>query len=81
MSSQTAIVAYLDAGSGSVILQALLGGAAAAAVVARLWWDRILRLLRIRKPLPDDQPPAGPAPAPPPAGEGERERDTAQAGR
>jgi hypothetical protein len=42
--------AYLDAGSGSLILQVLAGGAAAAAVSAKLFWKRILVFLRIRKP-------------------------------
>ena len=52
-------LAYLDAGSGSMILQVLAGGAAALAVSAKLWWGRLLRLLRIRK---DDEQQA-PAPA------------------
>ena len=42
--------AYLDAGSGSLILQVLAGGFAAAAVSAKLFWRRILVMLRIRKP-------------------------------
>ncbi len=44
------VLAYLDAGSGSVILQALLGGFAALAVTGKLWWSRVLSLLRIRRP-------------------------------
>ncbi len=43
-----AILAYLDAGSGSMIVQLLLGGAAALIVAVKLWWQRILRLLRLR---------------------------------
>jgi hypothetical protein len=43
-----AIIAYLDAGSGSMIVQLLLGGAAAAIVSVKLWWQRVLRLLHIR---------------------------------
>ena len=42
-------LAYLDPGSGSMILQIILGGAAAVAVTARLYWNRILKFLRIRK--------------------------------
>ncbi len=42
--------AYLDPGSGSMILQILAGGVAAVAVTARLYWDRILKFLKIRKP-------------------------------
>jgi hypothetical protein len=42
-----AIIAYLDAGSGSMIVQLVLGGTAAAIVSVKLWWQRLLRLLRI----------------------------------
>ena len=37
--------AYLDPGSGSMLLQVLLGGVAAVGVVAKLYWYRILRVL------------------------------------
>jgi hypothetical protein len=50
------LLAYLDAGSGSMILQVLAGGAAALAVSFKLWWGRLLRFLRIRKD--DEQAPA-----------------------
>ena len=43
------ILAYLDPGSGNMILQVLAGGAAAVAVAARLYWNRILKFLRIKK--------------------------------
>ncbi|MEU7614980.1 hypothetical protein AB0M91_21260 [Micromonospora rifamycinica] len=33
-------LAYLDAGSGSLIVQAVVGGAAGAAVAAKLYWRR-----------------------------------------
>jgi hypothetical protein len=45
-------LAYLDAGSGSMILQLLAGGAAAAAVAGKFYWRRLLRFLGIRKPDP-----------------------------
>jgi hypothetical protein len=38
-------LAYLDPGSGSVLLQLLLGGAAGVAVAARLLWQRLRRRL------------------------------------
>jgi hypothetical protein len=41
--------AYLDPGSGSMILQAVVGGVAAGAVVAKLYWRRLLGFLGIRK--------------------------------
>jgi hypothetical protein len=44
------LFAYLDPGSGSMILQILAGGVAAVAVTAKLYWDRLLKFLRIRKP-------------------------------
>ncbi len=33
--------AYLDPGTGSMLLQVLLGGVAAVGVVARLYWHRV----------------------------------------
>jgi hypothetical protein len=37
---------YLDPGTGSLLLQAIVGGVAAAAVTARLYWRRITRVFR-----------------------------------
>lgn len=48
------LVAYLDPGSGSMILQVLAGGTAAVAVTGKLYWRRFLKLLRIRKNDDDD---------------------------
>jgi hypothetical protein len=47
--------AYLDAGTGSMILQVLLGGFAGLALVGKLYWHRLLVLLRLR----DDAPALG----------------------
>ena len=33
--------AYLDPGTGSMLLQALLGGVAAVGVIAKLYWRRV----------------------------------------
>jgi hypothetical protein len=49
----TTILAYLDPGSGSMILQIIAGGLAAVAVTAKLYWGRLLTFLRIRKPEDD----------------------------
>ena len=46
-------LAYLDPGSGSMILQMLAGGVAAFAVTGKLYWKRIKSVLRIGKP--DDE--------------------------
>jgi hypothetical protein len=43
------VLAYLDAGSGSMILQLLLGGVAAIGVALKMYWRRFLKLLGIRK--------------------------------
>jgi hypothetical protein len=55
-------LSYIDAQSGSMLLQILLGGAAAMAVALKMWWRRVLRFLHIRKP--DDDEPSEPAMAP-----------------
>ena len=47
------VIAYLDPGSGSMILQIIAGGLAAVAVTAKLYWNRILRFLRISKDEPE----------------------------
>jgi hypothetical protein len=45
----TSTLAYLDPGSASVILQMIGGGAAALAVMGKLFWRRILTFLRIKR--------------------------------
>jgi hypothetical protein len=49
----TTVLAYLDPGSGSMILQVLAGGVAAVAVTAKLYWNRVLRFLHLRKDDPE----------------------------
>lgn len=41
--------AYLDPGTGSAILQGILGALAAIAVALKLYWHRFLRLIGLRK--------------------------------
>jgi hypothetical protein len=41
--------AYLDPGSGSLLLQMLAGGVAAVAVAGKFYWRRFLRAIGIRK--------------------------------
>ena len=41
--------AYLDPGSGSMMLQVLLGGVAALVVILKLYWRRVLTLFGIDK--------------------------------
>jgi hypothetical protein len=47
-------LAYIDPGSGSMILQMILGGLAAAAVFLKMFWHRVLVFLHLRKP--DERP-------------------------
>lgn len=41
--------AYFDPGAGSLMLQLLLGGTAGIYVVVKLWKQKILKLLGLRK--------------------------------
>jgi hypothetical protein len=41
--------AYLDPGTGSAILQGVIGALAAIGVVAKLYWHRLMRFFGIRK--------------------------------
>jgi len=50
--------AYLDPGSGSMMLQVILGGIAAVGVALKLYWHRLLAKLGLRKrPAADDDQP------------------------
>jgi Na+/proline symporter len=42
--------AYLDPGSGGMMVQLLLGGFAGAAVLVRLYWRQLLNRVGLRKP-------------------------------
>jgi len=44
--------AYLDAGTGSMILQVLLGGIAGLAIAGKLYWHRFLTAIGIRREAP-----------------------------
>ena len=45
--SETQVDAYLDPGSGSMLVQLLLGGVAGAAVVVKLGWERFKGIFRV----------------------------------
>ena len=47
--SESPVHAYLDPGSGSMLLQVLLGGFAALGVAIRLYWQRGTARFRHRK--------------------------------
>jgi hypothetical protein len=44
--------AYLDPGTGSIILQAIIGGLAMGAVTARLYWSKITDFFKRRPASP-----------------------------
>ena len=50
------VLAYLDPGSGSMMLQVIAGGLAAAAVTLKVYWRRLLVFLHIRKPDEETEP-------------------------
>jgi hypothetical protein len=64
--------AYIDPGSGSMILQAIVGGVAAALVFAKFWWRRLLEFLHIRKPEDAEAGPVRLTEEPSPSANGER---------
>lgn len=49
------LLAYLDPGSGGLMLQALVAGVASAAVMAKLYWRRAKRFLGIGRDEPRDE--------------------------
>ena len=52
----TDAVAYLDPGTGSMLLQVILGGIAAVGVAIRLYWHRLRAAFGMaKKPDPDDE--------------------------
>lgn len=46
---------YLDPGTGSMLVQLVVGGLAAIAVTAKFYWRRLLVFLRIRKAEPEPE--------------------------
>jgi len=54
------LIAYLDAGTGSQIAALVAGGFAAFAVTAKMYWNRILVFLHLRKPEQEPAAAEGP---------------------
>jgi hypothetical protein len=50
------VILYLDPGSGSMLVQVVVGGAAAVAVGGKLFFRRVMEVLHLRKrePRPDE---------------------------
>ena len=55
MAAEAPAEAYLDPGAGSILLQVLLGGFAAAGVFAKLFWHSLSAPFRKRAPTDGDQ--------------------------
>jgi hypothetical protein len=51
-------LAYLDPGSGSMLLQLALGGAAAVGIGLKMAWRRVLRFLHLDKKQSGPEAPA-----------------------
>ena len=45
--------AYLDPGTGSIILQVLLGGVAGLALAGKLYWQKFITMLGVKR-KPED---------------------------
>jgi hypothetical protein len=50
-------LAYLDPGSGSMMLQLLLGGVVGVAAILKLYWSAFVGLFRRKKHEADSMPP------------------------
>jgi len=46
--------AYLDPGTGSMLISAVLGVAAALALAVKMFWYRLIGLFRGKRPAADD---------------------------
>jgi hypothetical protein len=62
-SDSATLLAYIDPGTGSLVLQVVVGAAVGLMVTAKLYWVRIKDFFRSRgdstpENKPDDQPPA-----------------------
>ena len=51
----TPAYAYVDPGSGGMLIQLLLGGVAGVAVIVRLYWQRFLKRIGFRKGESDQE--------------------------
>jgi hypothetical protein len=49
LAGATPAFAYIDPGSGGMMMQLLLGGVTGVAVLARLYWQRLTTFIGVRK--------------------------------
>jgi hypothetical protein len=45
----TWFLAYIDPGTGSLILQAIIGAVAGLAIATKLYWSKVLKLFGIKQ--------------------------------
>ena len=55
--SRSQLLSYLDPGSGSLVLQMLLGGVAGVAIAIKLFWGRIISFFKPGNAPADEQLP------------------------
>lgn len=48
------ILAYIDPGTGSIILQALAAAVAGTAIAVKVYWHRILKIFGIKQNTPSN---------------------------
>ncbi len=53
LSIATPAYAYLDPGTGSMLISAVLGVAAALALAVKMFWYRVIGFFRGKRPAPD----------------------------
>lgn len=51
------ILGYIDPGTGSIILQAVVAGVVGAAIAVKLFWHRLLKFFGLRKGTPAEPGP------------------------
>jgi hypothetical protein len=54
LSTLTFVLAYIDPGTGSIIIQALVAAFAGAAIAVRLFWGRILKFFGVKQNTDED---------------------------
>lgn len=53
-SNVLSILGYIDPGTGSIIIQAIVAAVVGIGIALKLFWHRILKFLGIRKPTKSD---------------------------
>ena len=54
----TEVAVRFDPGTGSILLQIIIGGVAGLGVVAKLYWHRLRSLVGLDKKEPQEEPPS-----------------------